>query len=172
MGSSKQVVPESGRARTLRPHKAAQAVAHASTPIGTRANAVAQPPMAGAVGFAISFIRTVTVGSGFAPDLLTLQACSEERHRRRSRALADLSANKYRRWGIPPRPENAVGPEGHSGPTGGILGGRRSQHGHQGDWTGHPLRMWLGRCLTIHAPPTSVRAEPVEALCSASTGSA
>ena len=122
--------------------------------------------------FAISFIRTVTVGSGFAPDLLTLQACSEERHRRRSRALADLSANKYRRWGIPPRPENAVGPEGHSGPTGGILGGRRSQHGHQGDWTGHPLRMWLGRCLTIHAPPTSVRAEPVEALCSASTGSA
>lgn len=30
--------------------------------------------MAGAVGFAISFIRTVTVGSGIAPDLLTLQA--------------------------------------------------------------------------------------------------
>ena len=28
--------------------------------------------MAGAVGFAISFIRTVTVGSGIAPDLLTL----------------------------------------------------------------------------------------------------
>ena len=30
--------------------------------------------MAGAVGFAISFILTVTVGSGIAPDLLTLQA--------------------------------------------------------------------------------------------------
>jgi hypothetical protein len=30
--------------------------------------------MAGTVGFAISFIRTVTVGSSIAPDLLTLQA--------------------------------------------------------------------------------------------------
>jgi len=83
--------------------------------------------------FAISFIRTVTVGSGIAPDLLTLQACSTERHRRRSRALAGFSACKYRRWGISPRPENAVGPEGHPGQTDRILGGCVAPRRRAGD---------------------------------------
>jgi hypothetical protein len=40
-----------------------------------------------------SFIRTVTVGSGITPDLLTLQT---------SQALA----GSHRRWGIAPRPED------------------------------------------------------------------
>ena len=38
-----------------------------------------QPPRREAHGFAISFIRTVTVGSGIAPDLLTLQGTKKAR---------------------------------------------------------------------------------------------
>ena len=38
-----------------------------------------RPPVREAHGFAISFIRTVTVGSGIAPDLLTLRGGSSRR---------------------------------------------------------------------------------------------
>src|SRR4051794_10331510 len=52
-----------------------------------------------------SFIRTLTVGFGIAPNLLTLP-----RHRRRrSRAWA---RHPYRRWGLSPRPENIGRPVG------------------------------------------------------------
>ncbi|GAB2806047.1 hypothetical protein GCM10027276_03440 [Comamonas piscis] len=53
-----------------------------------------------------SFIRTVTVGSGIAPDLLTLRS---RRPSKRSRA-AGLPGTRYRRWGIAPRPENNAEP--------------------------------------------------------------
>jgi len=46
----------------------------------------------------LSSIRTMTVGSGISPDLLTLPATG-----RRSRARGK---SPYRRWGIAPRPEN------------------------------------------------------------------
>jgi len=46
-----------------------------------------------------SFIRTVTVGSGIAPDLLTLSAHDQK-------ALAGWGRGPYRRWGLSPRPEN------------------------------------------------------------------
>ena len=53
-----------------------------------------------------SFIRTVTVGFGFAPNLLTLPFSPFGLFRgRRSRAWAD---RLYRRWGISPRPENIL----------------------------------------------------------------
>ncbi|CAK7259790.1 Secreted protein (Modular protein) (plasmid) [Shinella sp. WSC3-e] len=45
-----------------------------------------------------SSIRTVTVGSGIAPDLLTFRVNGS------ARGLPDRSG--YRRWGISPRPEN------------------------------------------------------------------
>jgi hypothetical protein len=50
----------------------------------------------------LSFIRTVTVGFGFAPNLLTPPDGSGGRSR--ARAIA----RTYRRWGLPPRPENDV----------------------------------------------------------------
>jgi len=43
-----------------------------------------------------SLIRTITVGSGVSPDLLTST----------NRALAGSPHSVYRRWGISPRPEN------------------------------------------------------------------
>jgi hypothetical protein len=47
-----------------------------------------------------SFIRTFTVGSGIAPDLLTF---------RRAEALAgSRNRRAYRRWGIAPRPEDVM----------------------------------------------------------------
>ncbi|SFV34878.1 hypothetical protein SAMN05216456_2013 [Devosia crocina] len=46
----------------------------------------------------VSFIRTMTVGSGITPDLLTFQPKPE--------ALAGSTLPPYRRWGVPPRPEN------------------------------------------------------------------
>jgi hypothetical protein len=51
-----------------------------------------------------SFIRTVTVGPGIAPDLLTLNG------RQAKEALAGSAGLRrtYRRWGISPRPENAL----------------------------------------------------------------
>src|SRR6266446_10252802 len=49
--------------------------------------------------FPLSSIRTVTVGFGFTPNLLTLPNPG-----RRSRALA--IARHHRRWGLSPRPEN------------------------------------------------------------------
>jgi hypothetical protein len=49
-----------------------------------------------------SFIRTLTVGSGISPDLLTLDE---------SKSIEPLAGSRcfrtaYRRWGIPPRPED------------------------------------------------------------------
>src|SRR5690606_23658741 len=53
-----------------------------------------------------SLIRTMTVGSGITPDLLT--------PRTRPGALAGFGKVPiYRRWGIAPRPENVLPP--HSG---------------------------------------------------------
>ena len=46
-----------------------------------------------------SFIRTVTVGFGVAPNLLTLSSFERK-------ALAGLGLRPYRRWGLSPRPEN------------------------------------------------------------------
>jgi len=47
----------------------------------------------------ILFHPDYTVGSGVAPDLLTLPSFEEQ-------ALAGLRFPSYRRWGITPRPEN------------------------------------------------------------------
>jgi hypothetical protein len=47
-----------------------------------------------------SSIRTVTVGSGLAPDLLTPSSGDAGRSRARAPKCT------YRRWGLPPRPEN------------------------------------------------------------------
>src|SRR5450631_2408926 len=49
-----------------------------------------------------SFIRTLTVGFGIAPNLLTLF-----RREQAKKALAGLGrVHPYRRWGLSPRPEN------------------------------------------------------------------
>src|ERR1700674_2660308 len=48
----------------------------------------------------LSFIRTVTVGVGVAPTLLTPPKSSGRRSR------AEAIARHHRRWGLPPRPEN------------------------------------------------------------------
>ncbi|AAO08306.1 hypothetical protein VV99796_00604 [Vibrio vulnificus] len=53
-----------------------------------------EPEGTGEVSF--SLIRTITVGSGLSPDLLTST----------NRALAGSPHSVYRRWGISPRPEN------------------------------------------------------------------
>ncbi|SNY90126.1 hypothetical protein SAMN04515647_0272 [Cohaesibacter sp. ES.047] len=54
----------------------------------------------GLVAVTFSFIRTVTVGSGITPDLLTILAESKN-------ALAGFRDRLlYRRWGLSPRPEN------------------------------------------------------------------
>ncbi|KRR27092.1 hypothetical protein CQ14_34030 [Bradyrhizobium lablabi] len=52
-----------------------------------------------------SFIRTVTVGFGFTPNLLTLLPGREEG----ARGLG--LRHPYRRWGFSPRPENIGRPE-------------------------------------------------------------
>jgi len=44
-------------------------------------------------------IRTLTVGSGFSPDLLTSRVARE-------RSRASRSNPGHRRWGLSPRPEN------------------------------------------------------------------
>jgi hypothetical protein len=49
-----------------------------------------------------SFIRTLTVGFGIAPNLLTLPLKQNEEG---ARGLGQLRL--YRRWGVAPRPENA-----------------------------------------------------------------
>src|SRR5688572_26821230 len=53
-------------------------------------------------GIALSFIRTVTVGPGIQPGLLTPRLELFE-----MRALAGLCFRHHRRWGVSPRPENA-----------------------------------------------------------------
>jgi len=50
-----------------------------------------------------SSIRTLTVGPGISPDLLT-PAC---RRMQGARGLAD-TRSAYRRWGISPRPEDVL----------------------------------------------------------------
>lgn len=52
-----------------------------------------------------SFIRTMTVGFGIAPNLLTLHLVREEG----ARGLG--LRHPYRRWGLSPRPENIGRPE-------------------------------------------------------------
>ncbi|ABF11621.1 hypothetical protein Rmet_4759 (plasmid) [Cupriavidus metallidurans CH34] len=54
-----------------------------------------------------SFIRTLTVGPGLSPDLLTPRG---ERGRSRARDNAPLAPATYRRWGIAPRPEDVTMP--------------------------------------------------------------
>jgi len=49
-----------------------------------------------------SFIRTMTVGSGIGPDLLTPDG--------KAGALAGSCLRTYRRWGIAPRPEDVCVP--------------------------------------------------------------
>ena len=50
-----------------------------------------------------SFIRTLTVGFGIAPNLLTLRLLELQE----KKALAGLGLSTlYRRWGFSPRPEN------------------------------------------------------------------
>lgn len=56
---------------------------------------------------ALSIIRTITVGSGVSPDLLS----PKKHHLMGARGLKLLKTvvqNFYRRWGISPRPENEV----------------------------------------------------------------
>jgi hypothetical protein len=51
-----------------------------------------------------SFIRTLTVGFGIAPNLLTLFSKGMTQGKK---ALAGLGlVHPYRRWGLSPRPEN------------------------------------------------------------------
>jgi len=57
-----------------------------------------------------SFIRTVTVGFGFAPNLLTLSLFREKGARGLGRC------RPYRRWGLSPRPEN-IGRSGMDRPA-------------------------------------------------------
>jgi hypothetical protein len=72
---------------------------------------------------ALSFIRTVTVGPGLAPGLLTPAGVV-----RRPGARGLPCRHGYRRWGIAPRPENAASPE--AGPS--ILEGDRCRCCHAG----------------------------------------
>ena len=62
------------------------------------AQSTAYPPDGATHCVSFSTIRTMTVGSGITPDLLTLSNSE-----RRSRAYGITT---YRRWGITPRPEN------------------------------------------------------------------
>jgi hypothetical protein len=60
----------------------------------------------------LSSIRTLTVGLGISPNLLTLPALSS------GQALAGFEGPKghrYRRWGLSPRPENVTATIGGSG---------------------------------------------------------
>jgi hypothetical protein len=49
-----------------------------------------------------SFIRTMTVGSGIAPDLLTLFL------QKKALAGSACTGRPYRRWGVSPRPEDVA----------------------------------------------------------------
>ena len=210
MGSSKKVVPESGRARARHLHRAAQASRrlHAgfentqantigpATPCGCSrdvlhnslrsviarsravrcvavlANSRAIDCKKSPCGPSRSALPRTREGYAGHPSFRDLfhpdcdrrlwhrtrsadpAGRSEERPRRRSRALAGFSAHKYRRWGIPPRPENAVGPEGHSGPTGEILGGWVAQCRRAGDCLHWQWRL-LG--LGVYRTPMSAQ---------------
>ena len=58
------------------------------------------------------FIRTMTVGPGITPGLLTL-TCSQPESESAKRSRAMRFARNYRRWGVAPRPENVAA--SHSG---------------------------------------------------------
>jgi hypothetical protein len=59
-----------------------------------------------------SSIRTITVGSGIAPDLLTPRSLRSDSKTTATRALAGsqvrIAPPAYRRWGIAPRPEDVL----------------------------------------------------------------
>jgi len=55
-----------------------------------------------------SSIRTLTVGSGLSPDLLTLQLKPQRRRSRARRLALHGAPPAYRRWGISPRPEDVL----------------------------------------------------------------
>ena len=55
-----------------------------------------------------SSIRTLTVGSGLSPDLLTLQLKPQRRRSRARRLALHEAPPAYRRWGISPRPEDVL----------------------------------------------------------------
>jgi hypothetical protein len=55
------------------------------------------------IDFPFSIFRTMTVGFGFSPNLLTLSA---RLIGARGLVLFPLETRTYRRWGIAPRPEN------------------------------------------------------------------
>jgi hypothetical protein len=58
-----------------------------------------------------SFIRTLTVGFGITPNLLTLFP-KEKRIPQREEGARGLGLSSlYRRWGLSPRPENIGRPE-------------------------------------------------------------
>ena len=71
---------------------------------------------------ALSFIRTMTVDPGIAPDLLTPMLAKANTGRSR----VDAVACNHRRWGISPRPENAA-LAGWPGLENGAVGCRRGQ---------------------------------------------
>src|SRR5215475_3486885 len=77
-----------------------------------------------------SFIRTLTVGFGFTPNLLTLNRREKSFWRKIpwDKALAGLGLiDPYRRWGLSPRPEN-IGRPGLNGlQTNMTAVGRRSK---------------------------------------------
>jgi hypothetical protein len=54
------------------------------------------------------FIRTMTVGPGITPGLLTLPTHTAEAVRVTKRSRAMRIARNYRRWGVTPRPENVA----------------------------------------------------------------
>ena len=54
------------------------------------------------------FIRTMTVGPGITPGLLTLPTHTAQAVRVTKRSRAMRIARNYRRWGVTPRPENVA----------------------------------------------------------------
>src|SRR5215475_4969736 len=72
-----------------------------------------------------SFIRTLTVGFGVTPNLLTLNPSEKSFWRKIpwDKALAGLGLDDpYRRWGLSPRPEN-IGRPGLNGLEGNMTAG-------------------------------------------------
>jgi hypothetical protein len=70
---------------------------------------VREIPHASTHAVPFSFIRTMTVGPGIKPGLLTFAfqaARSQTRITKRSRATRSIKLRDYRRWGVAPRPEN------------------------------------------------------------------
>ncbi len=68
--------------------------------------------MPGHSAAAFSFIRTVTVGSGIAPE----SARPTTEGGARGLVPPDRPGCHYRRWGIPPRPENVYSADSNNAP--------------------------------------------------------